>query len=112
MAEKARRPQEEQTRVARHKYADQCEEVPVTEHPAADVVPAAKSTVREARLSLALSVDELDARAGVTSRTVLLVERGEVTPHMATMRKLSAALGCRPHGIAWPGDPFTALYTP
>jgi transcriptional regulator with XRE-family HTH domain len=75
-------------------------------------VPAAKPTEREAQPRLALSVNELAARAGVAPRTVLLVERGEVTPHMATIRKLNAALGCRPRGIAWPGDPFTECDTP
>src|SRR5262245_15521478 len=83
----------------------------MTEHPAADVVPAARPTRREARLACALSVYELATRAGLAPRTILLIERGEATPRMATSRQRSAALGCRPSSIAWLGDPFPARDT-
>jgi DNA-binding XRE family transcriptional regulator len=99
--------------VAQHKHAEQREEVPMTEYPAADSASAAiKPTLREARLEFAFSVHELATRAGVAPRTSLLIERDEATPQMATIRKLSAALGCRPRGIAWPGDPFTECNAP
>jgi transcriptional regulator with XRE-family HTH domain len=67
---------------------------------------SSKLTLKQLRLRQALSVNELAAQAGVVARTILLIERGEVSPHMATIRKLSRALNCAPDAIAWPDDPF------
>ncbi len=63
-------------------------------------------TLREVRLQHAYSAKELAQRAGVQTATVTHIERWLSVPHMATMRKLAAALDCAPQAIAWPGDPF------
>jgi transcriptional regulator with XRE-family HTH domain len=55
-----------------------------------------------------MSATELATRAKVATSTITAIERGAM-PHMATIRKLAAALGCEPQDIAWPGDPFGEL---
>jgi len=55
-----------------------------------------------------MSATELAARAKVATSTIMAIERG-AAPHMGTIRKLAAALGCEPQDIAWTGDPFGAL---
>ena len=65
-----------------------------------------KPLLKDMRLRHGLSVNELAVRAGVAPRTIALLERGEATPHMATIRKLSQALECPFDAIAWPNDPY------
>ena len=67
-----------------------------------------KPTLTTARLHAAMSMNELATKANVAASTVLDIERG-AKPHMATIRKLAAALGMAPQAIDWPGDPFEAI---
>jgi len=46
-----------------------------------------------ARRLAGLTQSELAARAGVNVRTVTRIERGDVTPNMATVHMLASALG-------------------
>jgi DNA-binding XRE family transcriptional regulator len=50
----------------------------------------------EARARRALSVRELSKQARVAARTIYAIEHGEVSPSLATIRKLSAVLGIEP----------------
>lgn len=72
---------------------------------------AGKPTLREKRLAVAMSMNELAAAAKVSASTVMDIERG-ASPRMATIRKLAKALDCAPQDIEWPGDPFGELETP
>lgn len=65
-----------------------------------------KPSLKTMRLRHGLSINELAARAGVAPRTIGVIERGEATPHMATIRKLSHAFDCAFDAIAWPNDPY------
>ena len=71
-----------------------------------DTADDTRLTLEQARLAQTLSARELARLAGVETGTVTRIERRKRTPHMATIRKLAAALGCDPQTIAWPGDPF------
>ncbi len=53
--------------------------------------------VRAARIAAGLSVAELSRVSGVPPRTIYRVEAGgRRGPHMGTLRRLAAALGCAP----------------
>ena len=53
----------------------------------------------EARAMQALSTKDLATLAGVAVMTVNHVERGMVLPRLATVRKLSRALGVQPNEV-------------
>lgn len=55
--------------------------------------------LREARLRQFLSIRELAAKAGVSTRTIVQLEAGRTTPTFKTSRKLAAALGVQPAEI-------------
>jgi transcriptional regulator with XRE-family HTH domain len=57
-------------------------------------------TLREARLRQFLSIRELAARAGVSTRTIVQLEQGRTTPTFKTARKVATALGIAPGEIA------------
>ena len=56
-------------------------------------------TLERWRRERPLSIRELAEAAGVSTRTVLLVEHGEQVPRPATVRKLAAALGVEPNQV-------------
>jgi transcriptional regulator with XRE-family HTH domain len=56
--------------------------------------------LREARLRQFLSIRDLAARAGVSTRTVVQIEQGRTSPTFKTARKIAAALGVAPGEIA------------
>ena len=56
-------------------------------------------TLREVRLRRLLSQRELAKRAGVVQRTIVEAEAGRQVPRLATMRKLSEALGVAPEEV-------------
>lgn len=70
---------------------------------------AKKPTLEQVRLQQSVSALELGKRAGVAHTTILDIEQRNAKPHLATIRKLAAALGVTPQDIAWPGDPFSKL---
>lgn len=71
-----------------------------------NTAPARKITLHEARVRLArMSVYELWQKSGVFDKTIRSIEAG-AKPRMATIRKLSEALGVEPEAIDWPGDPL------
>jgi transcriptional regulator with XRE-family HTH domain len=72
---------------------------------------AGKPTLREKRLAVAMSMNELATAAKLSASTVMDIERG-ASPRMATIRKLAKALDCAPQDIEWPGDPFGELKPP
>ncbi len=53
-------------------------------------------TIRQLRQERLLTIRALAAGAGVSTRTVLLVEHGAQTPRPGTIKKLAAALGVEP----------------
>lgn len=53
-------------------------------------------TMRQLRRERLLTIRALAAGAGVSTRTVVQVERGGQTPRPGTIRKLAAALGVEP----------------
>jgi transcriptional regulator with XRE-family HTH domain len=58
------------------------------------------TTLREARLQALLSMRQLARLAGISPTTIYLLERGERTPQLLTVYKLSRALGVEPAEIA------------
>lgn len=56
----------------------------------------ATRTMRQLRRERLLTIRALAAGAGVSTRTVVQVERGGQTPRPGTIRKLAAALGVEP----------------
>jgi transcriptional regulator with XRE-family HTH domain len=56
-------------------------------------------TLREARLQALLSMRQLARSAGVSPTTIYLLERGQQSPHLLTIYKLSRALGVEPAEI-------------
>jgi transcriptional regulator with XRE-family HTH domain len=58
-----------------------------------------KLRLRELRTLAFLSQEELAQRAGVSESTVKLIERGVVSPHLRTVRKLAEALGVHPREL-------------
>jgi transcriptional regulator with XRE-family HTH domain len=57
-------------------------------------------TLREARRARLLTIRDLAAKAGVSTKTVVDVEAGRVAPKFRTIRRLAAALELRPSEIA------------
>jgi transcriptional regulator with XRE-family HTH domain len=54
------------------------------------------STLREIRLSQALSQRDLARKAGVAPKTIVDLELGRQEPRLRTMRHLAEALGVEP----------------
>jgi transcriptional regulator with XRE-family HTH domain len=54
------------------------------------------ATLRELRLSLALSQRDLARKAGVAPKTIVDLELGRQEPRLLTMRRLAEALGVEP----------------
>ena len=52
--------------------------------------------LKDLRVELALTQEELAKKAGVGKNTVNRIERNETEPHMSTIRKLAGALGVEP----------------
>jgi transcriptional regulator with XRE-family HTH domain len=57
------------------------------------------TSLREARLQALLSMRQLARKAGVSPTTIYLLERGQHSPHLLTIYKLSRALGVEPTEI-------------
>jgi transcriptional regulator with XRE-family HTH domain len=57
-------------------------------------------TLREARRARLLTIRDLAAKAGVSTKTVVDVEAGRVAPKFRTIRRLAAALAVSPVEIA------------
>ena len=57
-------------------------------------------TLRAARAARVLTIRELAAAAGVSTRTIVQVEAGQIVPRFATVKKLAAALKVEPGAIA------------
>lgn len=55
--------------------------------------------LRELRLAVPLTVDELADRAGLTYASVLKLEQGKQHPRIETVRQLAIALGCDPSDL-------------
>ncbi|MGO9972751.1 MAG: helix-turn-helix transcriptional regulator [Solirubrobacteraceae bacterium] len=58
-------------------------------------VTGATPRLRELRESLEISRAEFARRAGLTERTVRLIEAGERSPRLVTARRIAATLGTR-----------------
>ena len=54
------------------------------------------TSLREARLQALLSIRQLARKAGVSPTTIYLLERGQHSPQLLTIYKLSRALGVEP----------------
>lgn len=52
------------------------------------------TTLKERREQAGMSQSQVARSAGVTERTIRLVEQGKRTPTIATARALAAAVGC------------------
>ncbi|GAB6875419.1 substrate-binding domain-containing protein [Thermaerobacter litoralis] len=57
--------------------------------------PVVAAALREARLRLGLTQQELATRAGVTRQAIGAIEAGQMTPSLAVALRLARALGCR-----------------
>ncbi len=55
--------------------------------------------LKDLRIRVALTQEELAAKAGIGKNTVNRVERNLTEPHMSTLRKLAEALGVEPHEL-------------
>ena len=55
--------------------------------------------LKDLRIRVALTQEELAAKAGIGKNTVNRVERDLTEPHMSTLRKLAEALGVEPHEL-------------
>ena len=60
-----------------------------------------RNRVREARLRLGLSQQELAARTGVTRQAIGAIEAGTMAPSAAVALRLARALGCRVEDLFW-----------
>ncbi len=56
-------------------------------------------TLRETRAARVLTIRELATAAGVSTRTIVQVEAGQIVPRFATLKKIAAALGVEPAEI-------------
>ena len=56
--------------------------------------PTRKTALETHRNEARLSREQLAARAGITSKTIFNIERGQVKPNGATLQVLAMALGC------------------
>jgi transcriptional regulator with XRE-family HTH domain len=72
--------------------------------------------LREVRRAKLISIEDLAARAGVSTKTIVEIELGRSTPRLRTIRKLTAALEVDPASveefaaaIADEGDPAKKL---
>ena len=61
--------------------------------PQQDPQPALGAAVRELRQEAGFTQEELAHRAGLTTGTLSVIERGRANPTWATVRALAAALG-------------------
>ncbi len=57
-------------------------------------------TLRETRAARVLTIRELAEAAGVSTRTIVQIEAGQIMPRFATLKKIAAALGVEPAEIA------------
>jgi transcriptional regulator with XRE-family HTH domain len=53
-------------------------------------------TLREWRLERLLSIEEIAAKSGVSTKTVVQIEHGRQLPRIRTIRRLSEALDVQP----------------
>jgi transcriptional regulator with XRE-family HTH domain len=67
------------------------------------MIPSAGALIRDARERHGLSQATLARRAGTTQKQVSRIERGEISPSIATLARLLAALGERLELRAVPG---------
>ena len=58
-------------------------------------VTGATPKLRELREALGITRVEFARRAGLTPRSVRLIESGERSPNLLTARRIADALGCR-----------------
>ncbi len=65
-----------------------------------------RPTLRQLRLRKPWTITELAEKSGVALATISDIERGKKTPRIATIRRLSEALGVAPDAIDWPGNPL------
>ncbi len=56
--------------------------------------------LRDVRRRNLLSIDALAGRANVSTKTIVDIEHGRQTPRLATIRKISEALGVDPFSVA------------
>jgi DNA-binding XRE family transcriptional regulator len=56
-------------------------------------------TLREHRHAAFLSIEDLAAKAGVSTKTIVETEHGRTQPKFRTIRKISEALGVDPMEI-------------
>jgi transcriptional regulator with XRE-family HTH domain len=56
-------------------------------------------TLREARTGQVLTIRDIAAKAGVSTKTVVDLEAGRAVPKFRTIRKLASALGVNPEDI-------------
>jgi transcriptional regulator with XRE-family HTH domain len=61
-------------------------------------------SLKEARMAKFLTIEELAAKAGVSTTTIVRAERGETIWRLAAMKKIADALGLDPSEI----DEFVA----
>jgi transcriptional regulator with XRE-family HTH domain len=61
------------------------------------------SRLREFRQRRLLTQTELAGKAGLTQKTISLLETGKAQPRVRTIRKLAAALGVRPETLVRKG---------
>ncbi len=59
------------------------------------------TTLREVRQAAGLTQEQLAARAGVTTSTIHVLERGGAVPKPATLAGLRSVLGPAVDGIDW-----------
>ncbi len=57
-------------------------------------------TLREARAARVMTIRDLAEAAGVSTRTIVQIEAGQIMPRFATLRKIAAALSVEPREIA------------
>jgi transcriptional regulator with XRE-family HTH domain len=56
-------------------------------------------SLREWRLERLLSIEELAAKSGVSTRTVVQIEHGRQLPRIRTIRRISEALDVQPREV-------------
>ena len=70
--------------------------------------PALGRALRELRRKRDETQEELARRAGITAKTLSLIERGEANPTWGTVRGIAAALGVSMGEVAKLADEFVA----